>query len=1099
MNAHESTAVDLNDPDSLRILLSLFPSNRLLCQLASTRISELLHKRYKNLGVLEDLDDSIAYCRRAIEIMAHDDEDYITMIACRASLLDDRFDRCRRDLDLDEAIASYRQAIKIAPADYSKLPSWLNKLAISLRQRFTRYGEAEDLIEAIASHRKAIEIIPAGHRDFPGWLSNLGNALDSRFSRYGEDGDLTEAIASHRQSIELTPADDSELSGRLNNLASSLYSRFTRYGENGDLTEAIASQRRAVELAGRSDLPLRLHNLGNLLDSQFSRYGQDGDLTEAVAIFRKSIEFTPAGHYNIPIVRNKLAISLRQRFNRYGEDGDLTEAIASDRIAIELTPAGHTTLPGWFNSLGISLRDRFTRYGEDTDLTEAISNHRNATELTPTDHSDLPSRLTNLATALCIRFDRYGDEGDLTETIASYRKAIELTPAGYPSLPGRLNNLAVSLQRRVVRYGEDRDMAEAVETYREAIKLVPADHVELLPLLLNNLADSLHIRFNRNKEDGDLTEAIATYRKSVELTPANHIHFPSSSNNLGISLQSRFKYYGEETDLNEAISVYRKGSDATAGFPTARFDCALGLASFAHEHGHLPIALEGYSKVLGLLSQVAWFGQSVSSRQRAVSSWQSGLASDAAACAISLGRLELAVEFLDHGRSVFWSQATQTSADLTELEALDPSLASKFEGLAAALSATTFEDPVMEDTVEHEPTHADHKTEQRRRFTREFESLLDSIRALPGLHNFMKPPSYKELCVAATAGPVVLLNASKYRSDALIITMDSPPILVTLPDLPLNEATRLATDLRDNQGRRSFRPHLQKMLPLLWRSIVLPVLEALDFTAVSINPQLRPHVWWCPTGPLSFLPIHAAGPYTKSGGPDLTHRVISSYTVTLQALLRARKQSRNSSNFQMLLVGQADTPHQKPLPGVSEEIQMIYDLACARGVTNISRIEGANVLKDVVMDQLKGASRAHFACHGHQDQTGGALQSALFVHDGPLRLSTIASCRLSNADFAFLSACESASGLDRLPDEAMHIAAGMQAAGFRSVIATMWAIADGTGPIVAEKVYSHLLRSGPDEFDSAEAAFALNEGVQCLRKGQKYPTDEWVPFIHIGI
>jgi CHAT domain-containing protein len=134
----------------------------------------------------------------------------------------------------------------------------------------------------------------------------------------------------------------------------------------------------------------------------------------------------------------------------------------------------------------------------------------------------------------------------------------------------------------------------------------------------------------------------------------------------------------------------------------------------------------------------------------------------------------------------------------------------------------------------------------------------------------------------------------------------------------------------------------------------------------------------------------------------------------------------------------------------------------------------------------------------YQGQTGAALQSALFVHDGPLLLSTIASNRLPKADFAFLSACSTASGSGHLPDEAMHIAAGMLIAGFRSVIATMWTISDGTGPRVAEKVYGHLLRSEAEEFDSTEAAFALNEGVQSLRKA-KHPTSDWVPFIHIGI
>jgi hypothetical protein len=62
----------------------------------------------------------------------------------------------------------------------------------------------------------------------------------------------------------------------------------------------------------------------------------------------------------------------------------------------------------------------------------------------------------------------------------------------------------------------------------------------------------------------------------------------------------------------------------------------------------------------------------------------------------------------------------------------------------------------------------------------------------------------------------------------------------------------------------------------------------------------------------------------------------------------------------------------------------------------------------------------------------------------------------------------------------------------------MWAIGDETGPIVAERVYEHLLRNGPEGFDSTEAAFALNEGVQALRKA-RFAMRDWVSFIHIGV
>jgi CHAT domain-containing protein len=45
---------------------------------------------------------------------------------------------------------------------------------------------------------------------------------------------------------------------------------------------------------------------------------------------------------------------------------------------------------------------------------------------------------------------------------------------------------------------------------------------------------------------------------------------------------------------------------------------------------------------------------------------------------------------------------------------------------------------------------------------------------------------------------------------------------------------------------------------------------------------------------------------------------------------------------------------------------------------------------------------------------------------------------LGDAFFAFLSACETAKGDHDYADEAVHLAASMLFAGFKSVIATMW-------------------------------------------------------------
>ena len=45
-----------------------------------------------------------------------------------------------------------------------------------------------------------------------------------------------------------------------------------------------------------------------------------------------------------------------------------------------------------------------------------------------------------------------------------------------------------------------------------------------------------------------------------------------------------------------------------------------------------------------------------------------------------------------------------------------------------------------------------------------------------------------------------------------------------------------------------------------------------------------------------------------------------------------------------------------------------------------------------------------------------------------------------NAELAFLSACQTAAGDEKTPEESAHLAAGMLAVGFKGVVATMWSI-----------------------------------------------------------
>src|ERR1700749_2538392 len=53
------------------------------------------------------------------------------------------------------------------------------------------------------------------------------------------------------------------------------------------------------------------------------------------------------------------------------------------------------------------------------------------------------------------------------------------------------------------------------------------------------------------------------------------------------------------------------------------------------------------------------------------------------------------------------------------------------------------------------------------------------------------------------------------------------------------------------------------------------------------SPENKPRLWWCPTGILSFLPLHAAGLYSRGAPPGskLSDFVVSSYIPTLSSLI----------------------------------------------------------------------------------------------------------------------------------------------------------------------------------------------------------------------
>jgi CHAT domain-containing protein len=146
-----------------------------------------------------------------------------------------------------------------------------------------------------------------------------------------------------------------------------------------------------------------------------------------------------------------------------------------------------------------------------------------------------------------------------------------------------------------------------------------------------------------------------------------------------------------------------------------------------------------------------------------------------------------------------------------------------------------------------------------------------------------------------------------------------------------------------------------------------------------------------------------------------------------------------------------------------------------------------------VAEALPRHSWLHLACHASRNAAAPS-RSAISLFDGPLSVADLAGMRLRHADLAFLSACETAAGSPKLPDESIHLAAAIQLLGFRHVIATLWTIQDAPGARIAASVYGRIAQGG----GSDAAGAALHQAVEELRESSPADPLRWAAYIHLG-
>ncbi|MFE6871558.1 CHAT domain-containing protein [Kitasatospora sp. NPDC057692] len=413
----------------------------------------------------------------------------------------------------------------------------------------------------------------------------------------------------------------------------------------------------------------------------------------------------------------------------------------------------------------------------------------------------------------------------------------------------------------------------------------------------------------------------------------------------------------------------------------------------------------------------------------------------------------------------------------------------------------------------------------------EWDNLLARVRKLDGFGDFLRPPRLASLLPAAAGGPVAMVNVSRWRCDAFLVTVDGVEP-VPLPGLRAEDVVARANAFLDSIGaaqlagdhyRRvryrftsgdrtaaSFQEHhrarsaaaaaraameatLDATMRWLWDVLAEPVLRALPRSAPPDGDGRQPRLWWCPTGPLTVLPLHAAGHHEAPGGAVLDH-VVSSYTPTLQALLRpgadALAATDPGAEDRMLIVAVSESDGQV-LPSAAGEAERLRALFPGSRSTLLA---DGDATPERVLHELTRHRSVHFSCHGEQDFAAPS-RGGLLVNGGRVTVADIAS-RVHDGVFAFLPACKTATGGTALADEMISLASALRYQGYRHVLATLWSVYDSAAVRVVDDVYAEL--TGTGEFVPDRAAYALHQAVLRLRAEPGARPSTWAPFIHVG-
>jgi hypothetical protein len=769
----------------------------------------------------------------------------------------------------------------------------MNTMATALVDRYRCCDDTQDLIQAEELCRSVIKgsTDPESDSNFIQATANLALILTLAFEENGRVSNLEEAF-NLSQSVLRSKSSQEDRVKVLTNLAGIAVKLFEQTGRPELLVEAETCllEVHPIVVSGNVDSADALKTISTLslvYKYLFELQGKKKEyLEKAVCLAEQATTLLPSAVSLRATTLNNHAVVSTVRFETGGFSEHLEQAIAGYEEGVLARPRGHPHRVISLGNLAFALTTRFRATGSIQDLETAIQLDYESLALAPRSHPNRPWILLNTIALLVYRHNLYRDPRDVDEAFRLSTEMDELCTEGHILRIPCFSNLASVLQTKYEHSGNPKELEQGTSYLEKALRICGTDNIHR-PILLQNLGHQLRCLFQKTLNDADLDNSISHLEDAIRCYGARDTRRPSALRMLAQSCclkcwrtkDAYWSTYARDRAI-EALSFLEIGHPARSECmiqivkiqtvfrpPGMSLECGSELLTLAilddacspqirlrelnsmFREYHPPTVfsiltteaairglVEKFACTIRLLPRVAYLGLDSRARLDALTGTEY-LANDAAGYALAASDCEQAVELLEQGRAIFWSQALKLR---TPLEDLPKDLRDEIRKLCEWLEADSLTWNGTGETEESVAAVAQ-RASLRRQQSERLNALLNRVRQeIPGLHRFMLHEEFRTLAEAAKFGPIVILLASKVKCSAIIIERSGQATRVALPaEITTDRLIQLRKNwLKGLSDPKTFGDLQFNVLSELWRKVVKIVIDAMGLK-VSIRFRLQ--------------------------------------------------------------------------------------------------------------------------------------------------------------------------------------------------------------------------------------------------------------------